>query len=175
VHIHNFPPGTGSWWIGTRESLRYKPHFFDIDPTVGVPSTFGFAIFIFQDPERYAYLSGTGKLKCIDRNFTKSGTWTCLVQRIKWKQEFRNLISEGIQEIYFTYRPVQIFKILFPEILLSESSAQDYVVRCLLLNPVVFLISNWQNLSGGNDFYWRCTSFEKAFRRGRPFNILHDS
>ena len=35
------------------------------------------------------------KLKCIDRNFTKSGTRTCLVQMIKWKQEFRNLISEG--------------------------------------------------------------------------------
>ena len=26
-----------------------------------------------------------------------------------------------------------------------------------------------------NDLYWRCTSFEKAFRRGRPLNILHDS
>ena len=23
--------------------------------------------------------------------------------------------------------------------------------------------------------YWRCTSFKKAFRRGRPLNILHDS
>jgi len=95
VPIHNFPPGTGSWWIGTRESPRYKPHFFKINPTVGIPSTFGFAIFIFQDPERYAYLSGTGKLKCIGRNFTKSGTRTCLVQMIKWKQEFKNLISGG--------------------------------------------------------------------------------
>jgi len=27
--------------------------------------------------------------------FTKSGTRTCLVQMIKWKQEFRNLISGG--------------------------------------------------------------------------------
>jgi len=26
-----------------------------------------------------------------------------------------------------------------------------------------------------NDLYWRCTSSEKAFRRGRPLNILHDS
>ena len=42
--------------------------FLKINPTVGVPSTFGFAIFIFQVPERYAYLSGTGKLKWIDRN-----------------------------------------------------------------------------------------------------------
>jgi len=41
----------------------------------------------------YAYLLGTGKLKCIDRNFTNSGTRTCLVQMIKWKQEFPNLIS----------------------------------------------------------------------------------
>ena len=68
--------------------------FFKINPTVGVPSTFGFAIFIFKVPERHAYLSGTRKLKCIDR-ITKSGTRTCLVQMIKWKHEFRNLISEG--------------------------------------------------------------------------------
>ena len=32
-----------------------------------------------------------------------------------------------------------------------------------------------RNLSGENDLYWRCTSFEKAFRWGRPFNLLHDS
>ena len=69
--------------------------FFKINSTVGVPSTFGFAIFIFQVPERYAYLSGTGKVKCINRNLTKSGTRTCLVQMIKWKEEFRNLISGG--------------------------------------------------------------------------------
>jgi len=31
------------------------------------------------------------------------------------------------------------------------------------------------NLSGGNDLYWRCTSFENAFRRGRPLNFLHES
>jgi len=35
------------------------PHFLKINPTVGVPLTFSFAIFIFQVPERYAYLSGT--------------------------------------------------------------------------------------------------------------------
>jgi len=71
---------------------RFKPHFFAINPTVGVPSTFGFAIFIFQVPERYAYLSGTGKLKCLDQK-TKSATRTCLVQMIKWKQEFGNFTS----------------------------------------------------------------------------------
>jgi len=85
VPIHNIPSGTGSWRIGTRESPWYKHRFFKINPTVGVASTFGFAIFIFQVPERYVYLSGTRKLKCIDRNFTKSGTRTCLVQMIKWK------------------------------------------------------------------------------------------
>jgi hypothetical protein len=31
-----------------------------------------------------------------------------------------------------------------------------------------------RNLSGGNDLYWRCTSFEQAFPRGRPLNIVHD-
>ena len=55
------------------------------------------------------------------------------------------------------------------------SSAQDHAVLVLLLNLVGVFISTWQNLSGANDLYWRCTSFEKAFRRGRPLNILHDS
>jgi len=50
--IHNFPPGTKSWWIGTREFPRYKPHSFKINPTIRFPSTFGFAISIFQVPER---------------------------------------------------------------------------------------------------------------------------
>ena len=91
----------------------YKPHFFKINPTVGVPSTFDFDIFIFQVPERYAYLSGTGKLKCIDRNFTKSGTRTYLVQMIKvglgilqitsakrcpqvWPQNYRSLYTTKV-------------------------------------------------------------------------------
>jgi len=52
------------------------------------------------------------------------------------------------------------------------SSAQDHALLDLLLNLVGFLIFTWQNLSGGNDLYWRCTSFEKTFRRGRPLNIL---
>jgi len=40
----------------------------------------------------------------------------------------------------------QIGEILFPEILFSRIwfSAQDYAVQCLLLNPVVLLISTWQ-------------------------------
>ena len=45
--------------IGTRESPRHKSRFFEIDPTVGVPSTFGFANFNFQEPERCAFLSET--------------------------------------------------------------------------------------------------------------------
>ena len=79
--------------------------------------------------------------------------------------------------MYFTYCPVQIYKIMFRRFLFSRiwPSAQDYAVLGLLLSPVGFWISTWQNLSGGNDLYWRCTSFEKAFRRGRPLNILHDS
>ena len=38
-------------------------------------------------------------------------------------------------------------------------------------------LSFWfpKNLSTGNDLYWRCTSFEKAFRWGRPLNVLHYS
>ena len=57
-----------------------------------------------------------------------------------------SLTGKWILENCFTYLSVQIFKILFPEILFSRiwSSAQDYALRCLLLNPVVLLISAWQ-------------------------------
>ena len=87
------------------------------------------------------------------------------------------LTGKQISKMYFTNCPVQIYKIIFRRFLFSRiwSSAQDYALLDLLLNPVVFWISTWQNLSGENDLYWRCTSFEKAFRRGRPLNILHDS
>jgi len=88
-----------------------------------------------------------------------------------------SLTGKYISKIHFTYCPVQIYKIMFRRFLFSRiwSSAQKYAVLGVLLNPVVFLISTWQNLSGGNDLYWRCTSFEKAVRRGQPLNILHDS
>ena len=81
-----------------------------------------------------------------------------------------------ISENCFTYCSVQIFKILFLETLFYRIwfSAQDYKVWCLLLNPVVLLIFLSQKSLIGNDLYWRYTSFEKAFRQGRPFNILHD-
>jgi len=56
------------------------------------------------------------------------------------------------------------------------SSAQDYAGLGLLLNLGVFLISNWQKSVRRKWFVLVvCTSFEKAFRRGRPLNILHDS
>ena len=45
-----------------------------------------------------------------------------------------------------------------------------------------FYYSIWLGLSFRSDrichvemIYWRCTSFEKAFRRGQPLNILYDS
>jgi len=59
-------------------------------------------------------------------------------------------------------------KVMFRRFLFSRiwSSAQDYAVMGLLLNPVVFWISTWQNLSGGNDLYWRCTSFWKGISAG---------
>jgi len=45
-------------------------------------------------PERYAYLSGTGKLKGTDQKLKKSETRTCLVQMIKWKHQFKNFVPE---------------------------------------------------------------------------------
>ena len=88
-----------------------------------------------------------------------------------------SLTGKWIGGKYFTYHSVQIFKIMFWRFLFSRiwSSAQDHALLVLLLNLVGFFISTWQNLSAGNDFYWRCTSFGKAFRRGRPLNIIHDS
>jgi len=67
--------------IGTPEFPGYKC-LGKNDPTVGVPSTFGFSNFNFRVPETYAYLSGTWKLKCTNQKLTKSGTRTCLVQMI---------------------------------------------------------------------------------------------
>ena len=55
------------------------------------------------------------------------------------------------------------------------SSAQDHAQLVILLNLVGFLFKSDRICQNWNDLYWRCTSFEKAFRRGRPFNILHDS
>ena len=48
--------------------------------------------------------------------------------------------------MYFTYCPVQIYKIMFRRFSFSRiwSSAQDYAVLGFLPNPVVFLISAWQ-------------------------------
>jgi len=40
-----------------------------------------------------------------------------------------SLTGKYIQENHFTYRPVQIFKILFPEILLSESDPPHKIMR----------------------------------------------
>ena len=65
--------------FGTQESPGYK-RLCENDPTVGLPSNFGFANFNFQEPDRYAYLSGTQKLQCTNQKLTKSGTRTCLVQ-----------------------------------------------------------------------------------------------
>ena len=71
--------------------------------------------------------------------------------------------------MYFIYCPVQRYKIMFRRFLFSRiwSSAQDYAVMGLLLNPVVFWISTWQNLSGWNDLNWLAVyQFEKGISAG---------
>jgi len=40
-----------------------------------------------------------------------------------------SLTGKFIQENYFTYRPVKIFKIIVPEILLSESDSPHKIMR----------------------------------------------
>ena len=85
-----------------------------------------------------------------------------------------SLTGKSISEKYFTYRSVQIIKILFPENLFSSiwSSAQDHAVLVLLLNLVGFFIFTWPPWSGGNVLYHSCTSFEGASRGGQPLNIF---
>jgi len=69
--------------------------------------------------------------------------------------------------MHLTYCPVQIYKIIFRRFLFSRiwSTAQDYAVLGLLLNPVVFLISAWQNLPDGNDFWVQTSIVKEATNR----------
>jgi len=85
-----------------------------------------------------------------------------------------SLTCKSISQKYFTYRPVQIFKIMFQRFLFSRiwSSAQDHALLDLLLNLVGLFIFTRPRWSGGNDLYHSCTSFEGASRGGQPFNIF---
>ena len=85
-----------------------------------------------------------------------------------------SLAGKWICEKYFTYRSVQILKIMFPRFLFYRiwSSAQDHAVLVLLHNLVGFFISARPRWSGGNDLYHSCTTFEGAFRGGQPLNIF---
>jgi len=85
-----------------------------------------------------------------------------------------SLTGKYISRKYFTYRPVQTFKIMFRRFLFSRiwSPAQDHAVLGLLLNLVGVFISTRPRWSGGNDLYHICTSFEGASRGGQPLNIF---
>jgi len=58
-----------------------------------------------------------------------------------------------------------------------KSCSKDFVLQHLILRTRLWGTEFITQPSGVFDFclYWRVTSFEKAFWRGRPFNILHDS
>ena len=89
-----------------------------------------------------------------------------------------SLTGKNISRKYFTYRPVQISKIMFRRFIFSRiwSCAQDHALLVLLLNLVGFFISNRPRWSGGNDLYLSCTSFEGAPRGGpalKHFYIIH--
>jgi len=85
-----------------------------------------------------------------------------------------SLTGKWISKKRFTYRSVQIFKIMFRRFLFSTiwSSAQDHAVLVLLLNLVGFFISTWPRWSGRNVLYHICTSFEEASRGGQPLSIF---
>jgi len=84
-----------------------------------------------------------------------------------------SLTGKYISRKHFTYRPVQIFKIIFRRFLFSRiwSSAQDHALLVLLLNLVGFFISTRPRWSGGNDLYHSCTNFERTSRGCQPLNI----
>jgi len=85
-----------------------------------------------------------------------------------------SLTGKYILRKHFTYRPVQIFEIMFRRFLFSRiwSSAQDHALLVLSLNLVGFFISTRPRWSGGNDLYHSCTSFEAASRGGQPLIIF---
>jgi len=78
--------------------------------------------------------------------------WLVLYQKLQFvpsPKKFRllgpnqSLTGKSIPQKYFTYRPVQIFKIMFQRFLFCRiwSSAQDHALLDLLLNLVVLFIS----------------------------------
>jgi len=76
------------------------------------------------------------------------------------------LLNFQKSEIAVTHIQILIYYSTFIQTKTSQSKS--------FRDQVVFFISTRQYLSaGGNDLYWWC--FEKAFRRGRALNILHDS
>ena len=74
-----------------------------------------------------------------------------------------SLTGKQISKNYFTYRSVQILKIMFWRFLFSRiwSSSQDHAVLVLLLNLVGFFISTWPMVR------WKCFVPQLyQFRRG---------
>jgi len=72
-----------------------------------------------------------------------------------------SLTGNQISEKHFTYRPAQIFTIMFRRFLFSRiwSSTQDHAVLIIRLNLVGFFISTWPRWSRGHALYHSCTSF----------------
>jgi len=105
------------------------------------------------------------------RHFDACNSYTCPPDPIS---HVCSLPGKYISRKYFTYRPVQIFKIMFRRFVFSRiwSSAQDHALLVLLLNLVGFFISTRPRWSGENNLYHSCTSFEGASRVGQPFNIF---
>jgi len=88
-----------------------------------------------------------------------------------------SLPGKYIAKKCFTYRSIQIFKIMFWGFIFKNptkiwSSAQDHALIHLLLNTVGFFISVRRNLPYRNDLYSSCTSFQGASSRGKPLNIF---
>jgi len=75
---------------------------------------FRFCPFPSQHPgaRKKSSLSGTGQLKCTDQDLTKSGTRTCLVQKIKRKLEFEKCCRQKFE--FLNYSMEAALALTFP-------------------------------------------------------------
>jgi len=80
-----------------------------------------------------------------------------------------------IPENYLTYQSIQILKSFSRRFCSPESDLSHKIMRYYVYYSTKLCFSSQgdRNLSSGNDLYWWCTSFEKAFWWGQPLNILH--
>ena len=85
-----------------------------------------------------------------------------------------SLTGNWISQNYFTYRSIQIFKILSRGFYSQKSDSPHKIMwYCVYYSTnLASLFPPGRNLPGENDLYHSCTSIEGASWRGQPLNIF---